>query len=175
MATVPQPAQRSRGRSWLAALVRTRQADLPVDAALVAVRIALAWIFVYYGAGKLFGSFNGPGLHETSLFLANTAHLRPGGLFAVVGGVIEFGGAIAIALGIGTRLVGLALFGDMVMAMVTVTWSRGIDSEKVPPGYEFNLALGALALVVVLLGAGRFSADALAERRVQAVESPPAT
>ena len=49
------------------------------------MRVALAWIFVYYGAGKLFGSFNGPGLHNTALFFSNTAHLRPGGFFAVLG------------------------------------------------------------------------------------------
>ena len=168
MATVPQPAHRSRGRALLGSVVSTRKDDLPVDVALVAVRAALAWIFIYYGAGKLFGSFNGPGMHQTTLFFANTAHLRPGGLFAVVGGIIEFGGGIAVAFGLGARLVGVALFVDMVMAMITVTWTNGINSEKVPPGYELNVALAVLAFVIVVLGAGRFSADALAERRVVA-------
>ena len=169
MATAPRPAGRPRVRRWVATVVSTRQATRSVDAALVAVRIALAWIFVYYGAGKLFGWWDGPGIHQTALFFANSAHLRPGGLFAVVGGVLELGGGIAMALGLGARLVGLALFGDMVMAMITVTWTNGINSEKVPPGYELNVALAVLALVVALLGAGRFSADALAERRVAAM------
>lgn len=169
MATAPRPAGRPRARRWVATVVSTRQATRSVDAALVAVRIALAWIFVYYGAGKLFGWWNGPGIHQTALFFAHGAHLRPGGLFAVVGGVLELGGGIAMALGLGARLVGLALFGDMVMAMITVTWTNGINSEKVPPGYELNVALAVLALVVALLGAGRFSADALAERRVAAM------
>ena len=166
MATAPQQTPPSRGRRWVTAIVSTRSAALSVDVALLAVRVALAWIFVYYGAGKLFGWWNGPGIHESALFFANTAHLRPGGLFAVVGGVVELGGGIAIALGLGARLVGIALCGDMVLAMITVTWSRGINSEKVPPGYELNVALAALALVLALLGAGRFSADALAERRI---------
>ena len=171
MATTTQSTLAARGQTWLAALVRTRKADLPVDVALVAVRTALAWIFIWYGSGKLFGSFNGPGIHETSLFFANTAHLHPGGFFAVLGGVMELGGGIAIALGLGTRLAGAALFGDMVMAMITVTWTNGINAEKFPPGYDFNVALAALALVVALLGAGRFSVDALAERRVLAMGS----
>jgi putative oxidoreductase len=126
-----------------------------------------------YGAGKLFGSFSGPGIHATSAFMADTAHLRPGGLFAVLGGVLEFGGAIALVLGIGSRLVGIGLFVDMVMAMVKVTWANGIHPTKAPPagvgnlaGYEVNVALAALALVVVVLGAGRFSLDALAARRL---------
>ncbi len=169
MVTVAEQAQRRRGSAWLAALVGTRKSDLPADLALVAVRTALAWIFVYYGASKLFGSFNGPGLHRTAVYFANTAHLHPGGFFAVLGGVIEFGGAIAMALGFASRLAGLALVGDMVMAMITVTWVNGINSEKIPAGYELNVALCVLALVVVLLGAGRFSVDALLERRLAAM------
>jgi putative oxidoreductase len=150
----------------LAAIVSARSNPFRVDLALVAVRIALTWIFFYYGTAKLFGWFNGAGIHGTSLFFANTAHLHPGGFFAVVGGVVEFGGAIAIALGIGSRLVGLALVGDMLMAMITVTWGNGIHSLGLHQGYELNLAVAALALVVVLLGSGRFSVDAYVEQLV---------
>ncbi|MGZ4671476.1 MAG: DoxX family protein [Ilumatobacteraceae bacterium] len=164
MATA-QPVHQPGIRAWLAAVVRTRKADLPVDLALVVVRAALAWIFIVYGAQKLFGTFNGPGIHETSLFMADTAGLHPGGFFAVLGGVTEFGGAIALALGLGTRIAGLALFGDMVMAMITVTWAQGLH-QATPPGYELNVAVAALGLVVALLGAGRYSLDALAERRL---------
>jgi putative oxidoreductase len=107
--------------------------------------------------------------------MADTAHLHPGGLFAVLGGALELGGAIALVLGIGSRLVGIGLFVDMVMAMVTVTWTNGIHPTNAPPagvgnlaGYEVNVALATLALVVALLGAGRFSLDALASRRLAA-------
>ncbi len=142
----------------------THPTALSSDVALIAVRTALAWIFTYYGAGKLFGAFNGPGIHRTAIFFSSTAHLRPGGLFAVLGGVIEFGGAIALALGLGSRLAGAALFGDQVMAMITVTWANGINSETLTPGYEFNIALAVLALVIVCQGAGRLSVDSLIER-----------
>jgi uncharacterized membrane protein YphA (DoxX/SURF4 family) len=56
----------------------------------------------------------------------------------------------------------------MVMAMITVTWSTGIDNLTVPPGYQLNLAIAVLALVMVAFGAGRLSVDALAERRLAA-------
>ena len=173
MATA-QPVHQPGARAWLAAVVRTHKADLPVDLALVAVRAALAWIFIVYGAQKLFGTFNGPGIHQTSLFMADTAGLHPGGLFAVLCGVIEFGGAIALALGLGTRLAGLALFGDMLMAMITVTWAEGLH-QATPPGYELNVALAALGLVVALSGAGRYSVDALVERRLIATGEGPAS
>jgi len=163
---VPSPTRDKPLRRLVAALLTTRTAPLSSDLALIAARTALAWIFTWYGAGKLFGWFNGPGIHRTALFFSNTAHLHPGGFFAILGGVIEFGGAISLILGLGARIAGLALFGDMVMAMITVTWVNGFNSATVNPGYELNLAIGVLALVVAVFGAGRFSVDALVERRL---------
>ena len=138
-----------------------------MDVAFLAVRVALAWVFLYYGAAKLFGAFPGAGphgIHQTALYMSQTAHLRPGELFAVLAGLTEFGGGVAMALGLCTRLAGLALFGDMVLATVTVTWATGLSSATSPPGYQLNLALGALALAAALVGAGRFSIDDLISR-----------
>jgi putative oxidoreductase len=99
--------------------------------------------------------------------MSNTAHLHPGGFFAVLGGVIEFGGAVALALGLVTRLAGFALLGDQVIAMITVSWAHGINSLTATPGYEFNLALAAMALAVAGLGAGRLSIDAVIGRHLR--------
>ncbi len=171
MATTAVGTHRPSPRAVLEAVLRPRTAALPTDCALIAGRVALAWIFIYYGAGKLFGAFNGPGIHRTSLYFSQTAHLHPGGLFAVLGGVVEFGGGVAMALGFATRLAGLALFGDMVMAMITVTWSTGINNSIDPPGYQLNLALGVLALVVGIFGSGRLGVDALLARRFTAAKT----
>lgn len=158
--------QPGRMRALLVTLFRSEPSVLGTDVAVVPVRIALVWIFTYYGAGKLFGWFNGPGIHRTAHFFSTTAHLHPGGLFAVLGGVIEFGAAVALTLGFLSRLAALMLFGDMVMAMITVSWVHGINSLSATPGYEFNLALAVMALVVVGLGAGRLSLDAAIARRL---------
>jgi putative oxidoreductase len=167
MATASDNRPSGRVRTLVSILFTTEPSTLGTDVAVVAVRIALVWIFLYYGAGKLFGAFNGPGIHRTALFMSNTAHLQPGGLFAVLGGIIEFGGALAIALGLVSRLAGLALFGDQVIAMITVSWAHGINSLSATPGYEFNLALAAMALVIVGLGAGRLSLDAIIGRHLR--------
>ena len=145
-----------------------------LDLALLAGRIVLAWIFVYYGSAKLFGAFPGPGphgLHQTAQFMAQVAHLRPGGLFALVAAVLEFGGGIAVGIGLATRFAGLALFADMVLAMATVTWGTGINSDTSPPGYQLNLALAAPALVSALVGGGAYSVDALITRRLQRADA----
>jgi putative oxidoreductase len=160
-------APRRGSTEWIRLLFGMTSSGPSVDVALVVVRIALAWVFIYYGAAKLFGSFPGPGphgIHQTAIYMAQSAHLRPGKLFAVLAGLTEFGGGIAMALGLCTRLAGLALFGDMVLAMITVTWTTGINSSNAPPGYQLNLALAVLALAGALIGAGRFSIDALIAR-----------
>ncbi len=170
-ASVVTTSAETQQRSWknlLAMVVSTRSTpQLPADCALLIARIVLAWIFIYYGGGKLFGWFNGLGIHGTAIYFSQSAHLHPGGFFAVLGGVIEFFGAIAVGLGLFSRLAGIALFGDMVMAMITVTWATGINSRTAPPGYQLNLALAGLALVVTLLGSGRFSLDAMVERSLK--------
>jgi putative oxidoreductase len=121
------------------------------------VRVALAWIFIYYGAGKLFDVFQGPGIHASAQFFTTTAHLRPGTFFAYLSGTTEFVGGIAVGLGIFARLFALALFGDMVIAMVTVTFRHGLIPSVSGSGYGLNLALAALAGVIVLAGPGRYA------------------
>jgi putative oxidoreductase len=147
-------------------VVSTRTGPAPADFALLAARIALAWIFIYYGGGKLFGWFNGPGIHRTAIYMSQTAHLHPGGFFAVLNGITELGSGLLLAVGLASRLGGIALFGDQVIAMITVTWATGINTANPPPGYQLNLALCVLALVVAVFGSGRFSLDALIERQL---------
>ena len=141
------------------------------DIGLLAMRVGLAWIFVYHGAETLFGAFHGAGLHTTSLFYADVAHLRPGLFFAVLGGTIEFFGGIAIVAGLLSRLVALALFGDMVIAMITVTFKNGVATDaatlKVGGGYEINVALAAVGL-----GATAARSWPLQSRRADRPETP---
>jgi putative oxidoreductase len=146
-----------RARHATDQLQSTKEAPVARDVALLIVRVSLAWIFVYHGAGTLFGAFGQPGLHAHAVFFADVAHLHPGTFFALLSGVIECFGGLAVGLGILGRLAAAGLVGDMVIAMVTVTWKNGIVSSAAGSGYEINVALAALALVIVILGTGRFS------------------
>jgi putative oxidoreductase len=142
------------------------------DLGLIAIRVALAWLFIFHGAQTLFGAFNGQGLHNASRFYANVAHLHPGEAFALLGGSVEFFGGIAIAFGLLSRIAALGLVVDMVMAMITVTFKNGVTPNvaniTVGGGYEINVALAALAAALLLLGAGRFSLDAVIANRLRA-------
>jgi putative oxidoreductase len=141
-------------------LRQTRDAQLARDFALLGARVGLGWVFIYHGAGTLFGAFGGSGIHPQAVYFAHVAHLRPGTFFAVLGGIIECFGGAGVAVGLFGRLAAVGLVGDMVIAMVTVTFHNGIVSNAVGSGYELNVALGALALVVAILGTGRLSLDA---------------
>jgi len=151
----------------LALLRTTRDAPASRDIALLAARVGLAWIFVYHGAGTLFGAFGGSGVHPQAVYFAHVAHLRPGTFFAVLGGIIECFGGAAVGLGVLGRLAAAGLVGDMVIAMITVTFGHGIIGNSTGSGYELNVALAALALVVAIMGTGRLSLDALVLRLIK--------
>ena len=55
----------------------------------------------------------------------------------------------------------------MVIAMITVTFANGIIGNSAGSGYELNLALAALALVVAIMGTGRLSLDVYLRRLVK--------
>jgi uncharacterized membrane protein YphA (DoxX/SURF4 family) len=50
--------------------------------------------------------------------------------------------------------------------MITVTFGHGIIGNSTGSGYELNVALAALALVIAIMGTGRLSLDALLRSRI---------
>ncbi|MGA2969880.1 MAG: DoxX family protein [Acidimicrobiales bacterium] len=150
----------TRIRSLVKRFHATRDARLTRDLALVVARFALAWIFIFHGASTLFGAFGGAGLHAEAVYFSQSAHLHPGTFFALMAGIIECFGGIAVGIGVFGRLAAAAIVGDMVMAMITVTYAQGIVGNSSGIGYQLNVALAALAAVVAFMGTGRFSLDA---------------
>ena len=86
--TTPVPAPRARAHGLLAALLSPRTASLPANCALVAARIALAWIFIYHGSGKLFGWFNKGVQRATSGYVGSVAYLMSDAARNITGTVI---------------------------------------------------------------------------------------
>ena len=132
---------RTRARQQYERVRDTAHSLATRDIALLVARICLAWIFVYHGAGTLFGAFGGAGIHNEAVYFATVAHLRPGTFFAVLGGIIECFGGAAVGLGLFGRLAAAGLAGDMIMAMITVTFSQGLVGDASGIGYQLNLAL----------------------------------
>lgn len=126
---------------------------------LLLVRLYWGWQFAQSGWGKLhnldrvtdfFTSLNLPAPHANAVFVSN----------------LEFFGGILLILGLGNRLLGVILTGNMIMAYVTAD-RAALLSIFSDPGkfyaadpYTFLFA----SLIVLLFGAGEISADGLIAR-----------
>jgi putative oxidoreductase len=125
-------------------------------AGALALRIPVGIIFAAHGAQKLFGWFGGYGLEGTGQFFASVG-LNPGYLMALLAGLAEFVGGLALVAGLLVRPAAAALAFAMLIAIFAVHWSKGFFAAS--GGYEFALALFAASLSLLFSGAGRFSAD----------------
>lgn len=128
----------------------------------LALRIPVGIIFVAHGAQKLFGAFGGYGLEGTGQWMASIG-LAPGVLMALLAGAAEFFGGLALLLGLLARPAAAALAFAMLVAIFAVHIDKGLFMSN--NGYEFGLALLAVAVALSISGAGRVSVDrALAAR-----------
>jgi putative oxidoreductase len=123
-----------------------------VDLGLFVLRAIVGLCMAGHGAQKLFGWFSGPGINGTAKFFESVGY-DPGKFYAVIGGLIEFGGGLALIAGFLTPLVGAAILGDMLNA-TSVKWSAGFIG-----GFEFELLLAICAGGLALTGPGRIAID----------------
>jgi putative oxidoreductase len=120
------------------------------------VRVATGLFLVPHGAQKLFGAFGGYGLEASSQFFATKLGLPAS--FALLAGLIEFVGGIALALGLLTRVAAGAVLALMAVAVFAVHLGNGYFWTD--GGYEYPLLWAILALSFVIRGGGRYSLDA---------------
>ena len=129
----------------------------------LALRIPVGIIFAAHGAQKLFGWFGGYGLAGTGQWM-DSIGLAPGVLMALLAGAAEFFGGLALVAGLLVRPAAASLAIAMVVAIFTVHIDKGLFVAK--NGYEFALALLAIAVALVFSGAGRGSIDRALSQRV---------
>jgi len=126
---------------------------------LLAVRLYWGWQFAQSGWGKLhrldgvtqfFASLNIPFPHANAILVSN----------------LEFVGGILLILGLASRLNGLVLSGNMLVAYITAD-REALGSILSDPGkfyaadpYTFLFA----SVIMLIFGAGLFSADAILAR-----------
>lgn len=122
----------------------------------LALRIPVGIVFMAHGAQKLFGWFGGYGLEGTGQWMGSIG-LSPGYLMALMAGSAEFFGGIALVLGLLVRPAAAALAFAMLVAIFSVHIGKGLFVAN--NGYEFGLALLAVAVSLVVTGAGRASLD----------------
>ncbi|MGM7700807.1 DoxX family protein [Pseudalkalibacillus sp. Hm43] len=129
-----------------------------MDIALLILRVVFGVTFAAHGTQKLFGWFGGHGLQGTGGFFESLG-LKPGYTMALMAGLGELVGGLLIAFGFLTQLGAVLMIVPMIIAIMKVHGQNGYWATE--GGFEYNLAIIAVAVAVGLAGPGLYSLDAL--------------
>jgi len=129
---------------------------------LLAIRLYWGWQFATDGWGKL------THLDKVAEYFGGQLHLPAPAATALFVGLVEFGGGILFAAGIGSRLVSLVLFVNMTVAFLAAPDDRVNFSHVFSKPEDFYGAspytYWFAALLIMILGPGLFALDTLARR-----------
>jgi putative oxidoreductase len=134
--------------------------DTDGDWLLLIVRIVLGVVLFAHGAQKLLGWFGGPGLRATLHTFRD--QMRIPVALACLAIAAEFFGGLGLIVGLLTRIAALSIAITMAVALTFhskygffLNWF----GNKPGHGVEYHLVVIALAVVVIVKGAGAFSFD----------------
>lgn len=117
----------------------------------------LALFLLRIGAGSIFLTHGWTKLTHMAGTMKFFSGLGFPGWMAVLIGLLEVGGGILLMFGLFTRIVGVLLTIEMVVAITAVHW------KQVPwwnvGGYELALGCGVIAFALASFGAGVISLD----------------
>jgi len=152
-----------RGANVFAILLETNG-----DWVLTLARVILGVVFFAHGAQKLLGWFGGHGLNATiGMFRDQLGIPAPLAYLAIAA---EFFGGLGLIVGFLARVAAVGVAVTMAVAMVKVHLQHGFFlnwfGDKQGHGFEYHLLALALALVVIVHGAGAFSVDRALYRQV---------
>ena len=118
--------------------------------ALLVLRIVLGTIMIGHGYPKVFGGLSHHVHYVSSLGL-------PGWL-GYVSAFAEFFGGILVIAGLFTRCASLAILIDLSVAIWKIHWQHGLLRDG---GYQFPLALVAIAFALIFFGGGSIALDSI--------------
>lgn len=127
-----------------------RFADIPL-------RIMVGIVFLYHGYPKLLTA-KGFKQHVQTV---KSIGCRPQVFWAFCSAFAEFAGGLALLLGGFTRIAGLLIALNMIVATYAKKVKWNLPFNIMQGGYEYDLVLIAAALSLVLNGAGMYSLDAM--------------
>jgi putative oxidoreductase len=140
------------------------------DVSTFLLRVLLGVVFFPHGAQKVLGWFGGYGFSGTMGFFTGMLHVPA--LFAFLAVAAEFAGAIALILGLLTRVAALGIAANMLVAVAMVHWQYGLfmnwAGNQKGEGFEFHLLAIGVAVVLIIRGGGKWAADTAIENSLRA-------
>ena len=130
-------------------------------AALIA-RLALALVVFPHGAQKLFGWFGGNGFEGTMGYMTTQGGLPYVVALLVI--LIESVAALMVFFGLATRVAAVGIFGLFTIIALQFHSDHGFFmnwmGNQQGEGLEYFIILLGLALILIITGGGKASADA---------------
>ena len=134
-----------------------------VSAGFFFVRVFVGLAFIFHGYPKITNPLAWMGTKMLVVPWTGASFAPPDWLAALVA-FVEFFGGVALILGLITRLAALALFVDMIVALLFVELPHGVPFVAGGHTLEPNLAYMVTTFMLLLAGPGRFSLDAALSR-----------
>jgi putative oxidoreductase len=141
-------------------MLQMDKTEIRRSAAHLPVRAALGGSMLYHGLGKLSGE--GP-VKTGQLF--KEIGFEKGQRWAIAAGIAEAFAGVSAILGVLTRPAAVAVLATQAVAIGKIHGKNGYDIAK--GGYEYNLALMGIALLMLIDGPGTFSVHEAIERGAQ--------
>ena len=130
-----------------------------MNAALLFIRIASSFVFLYHGSGILFGVFGGPGPEKFAAFMHAPV------ILGYLVGAGEFFGGLGILLGVFTRISAACLVLIMLGAIFLVHIAHGFDISH--GGFEYAFTQLLIAVALIFTGPGIYSLAAFMPPNLQ--------
>ena len=121
------------------------------------IRLGLAAVMIAHGAQKVLGSFGGSGFKAFTAGTTPFGFMRPTWFWLAAAALSELVGGLLIGLGFLTRVGAFLIACVMLTAIIGIHWPGGFFAAN--RGYEYPLALLAMALALLISGAGQASVD----------------
>jgi putative oxidoreductase len=131
---------------------------------LLFLRVIFGVILLYYGIQKVFPVFAGQGFNATLEGLMKGTG-APAWL-ATMAIVAESAGALAIIVGLFTRLASFGILCTMAMAAYTHFDEASLFAPQTMAPFFFPVTIATAALVLVITGAGDWSFDAAIAKKM---------
>ena len=135
--------------------------------ALTISRVMLGLVLFPHGAQKLLGWFGGYGFNATMGFLTGAMNLP--WIFAFLVIIIEFFGALALIFGMGTRIISVAIIFLFAGIIFTSHGQNGFfmnwGGKQAGEGFEYHLLVLAMAVTLLIGGAGKWSVDYAVQKK----------
>ena len=136
------------------------------DLTLTFVRLLLGIVFFAHGAQKLLGWFGGFGFTATVGAFGKMGMPLAVAYFAIF---VEFFGGLSMIFGLLSRLGGLGIAVEMCGAIATVHYHNGLFMNwygmQKGEGFEYHLLAIAIAVLIMIRGAGALSLDRMIAAR----------